>query len=245
MAIEDELLKLENKLYRKYRTSLSSALKLIKSELDKIGKDNVELKPKLLKKRINRILATSGLSKISSSFDSILEEIDKLIAAEFDLKGVKNSVQAQAAKTILAKTAIDARKLTNDLGKKLRKRLTVANLKKETPLQAVQSAFKAIDGQAQTIATTTVQGYDNEVNTLTANDLGLYWFQYAGAKDSLNRSFCAERVRRYYNDDQAKQWNNGQGLPADIYLGGYNCRHRKRYITDQKLIAKLNKGQRN
>ncbi|MGH1438269.1 MAG: hypothetical protein ACRBG0_27800 [Lewinella sp.] len=241
MAIEDDLLELEKKLYRKYRKSLLGALRLVKKELSGIGADSVKSSPKLLKKRINRILASSGLNKIGSSFDSILEEIDKLIALEYDLKSIKGSVQKEAAKPVLAKTLIDTKKLVNDLGKKIRKRLTIANLKKETPLQAVESAFKSINGQARTIATTTVQGYDNELTTVTANDLGLYWFQYAGAKDSLNREFCADRVRNYYNDDQAKKWNNGQGLPADIYLGGYNCRHRKRYVTDEEQIEKLNK----
>lgn len=58
-------------------------------------------------------------------------------------------------------------------------------------------------------------------SSLKADDLVLY----VGPKDSKNRPFCAERVGNVYTMEEALSWDNGQGLPAVIYCGGYGCRH--------------------
>lgn len=48
---------------------------------------------------------------------------------------------------------------------------------------------------------------------------------YVGPQDSRNRPFCAERVGKEFTLGEALTWDNGQGLPAVIYCGGYGCRH--------------------
>jgi hypothetical protein len=48
---------------------------------------------------------------------------------------------------------------------------------------------------------------------------------YAGPKDARNRPFCAERVNKIYPLQVVYTWDNGQGLPADLYCGGFGCRH--------------------
>jgi hypothetical protein len=48
---------------------------------------------------------------------------------------------------------------------------------------------------------------------------------YFGPKDDKNRPFCAERVGNVYPMEEVYTWDNGQGLPAHLYCGGYNCRH--------------------
>lgn len=96
-----------------------------------------------------------------------------------------------------------------------------------------------VDGlMAQTVArtksatTTAVMGYDRAVTTMKAESVGLDKFKYVGQDDSKNRKFCEKRVGNIYSNSDADKWNNGQKEPASIYLGGYNCRHRKVYIVD-------------
>lgn len=48
---------------------------------------------------------------------------------------------------------------------------------------------------------------------------------YAGPKDARNRPFCAERVNNIYPTEVVYTWDNGQGIPAYLYCGGYGCRH--------------------
>ena len=95
----------------------------------------------------------------------------------------------------------------------------------------VNSLMKATIAQTETATATAVMGYDRAVTTFKANSVGLNRFRYAGAKDSKNRPFCRKRAKKIFTDAEAKKWRNGQKEPAFIYLGGYNCRHRKVYIT--------------
>lgn len=48
---------------------------------------------------------------------------------------------------------------------------------------------------------------------------------YAGPRDGRNRPFCAERVNNIYPMEVVYTWDNGQGLPAHLYCGGWGCRH--------------------
>lgn len=78
----------------------------------------------------------------------------------------------------------------------------------------------------ETELNTGLAGFSRSVNLYKAQDLGLDRFLYVGPDDSVTRPFCQERVGNIYTMDQISEWDNGQGLPASIYLGGYNCRHR-------------------
>jgi hypothetical protein len=53
-------------------------------------------------------------------------------------------------------------------------------------------------------------------------DLGLVWV-YVGPRDDKNRDFCRAWVGKAVTDPA--RLDNGQGLPADDYAGGYGCRH--------------------
>lgn len=48
---------------------------------------------------------------------------------------------------------------------------------------------------------------------------------YAGPRDQRNRPFCAERVNNIYPIEVVYTWDNGQGIPAYLYCGGWGCRH--------------------
>jgi len=55
--------------------------------------------------------------------------------------------------------------------------------------------------------------------------LGSKYVLYAGPRDARNRPFCAERVNNIYPTEVVYTWDNGQGIPAYLYCGGYGCRH--------------------
>lgn len=60
---------------------------------------------------------------------------------------------------------------------------------------------------------------------MVALNQGLRFVLYAGPKDQRNRPFCAERVNNIYPMEVVYTWDNGQGIPAYLYCGGYGCRH--------------------
>jgi hypothetical protein len=73
---------------------------------------------------------------------------------------------------------------------------------------------------------------ENDLKTATASynrleslALGSKYVLYAGPRDARNRPFCAERVNNIYPVEVVYTWDNGQGIPAYLYCGGYGCRH--------------------
>ena len=89
----------------------------------------------------------------------------------------------------------------------------------------LESAGKELERNLVTDLNTSMQGFSRSVNLMKADEVGIELFLYAGPDDSLTRPFCDERVNRVFTREEIEAWDNEQGLPADIYLGGYNCRH--------------------
>lgn len=81
-------------------------------------------------------------------------------------------------------------------------------------------------------ATRIFNALSNDLKTATASysrmvamNQGRKFVLYAGPKDARNRPFCAERVNNIYPIEVVYTWDNGQGIPAYLYCGGYGCRH--------------------
>lgn len=85
--------------------------------------------------------------------------------------------------------------------------------------------FSALENDIKTA----VASY-NRLETLA---LGSKYVLYAGPRDARNRPFCAERVNNIYPVEVVYTWDNGQGIPAYLYCGGYGCRHQL-VPTEQK-----------
>lgn len=71
-------------------------------------------------------------------------------------------------------------------------------------------------------------------------DLGLKYAIYQGGLIATSREFCEERNRKCFSDDEIMAWEklNWEGKPeigynAMIDCGGYNCRHRLDWISEQ------------
>ena len=96
----------------------------------------------------------------------------------------------------------------------------------------------ALVNNLNTELNTSLAGFSRTVNLAKAEDLGIDLFLYAGPDDKVTRDFCAEKVGNIYTRQEIESWDNGQGLPADTYLGGYNCRHRLDPVSAE-LAAEL------
>jgi hypothetical protein len=77
--------------------------------------------------------------------------------------------------------------------------------------------FKALDTDLKTATAT--------YGRMIAMNQGKKFVLYAGPRDARNRPFCAERVNNIYPIEIVYTWDNGQGIPAYLYCGGYGCRH--------------------
>lgn len=79
---------------------------------------------------------------------------------------------------------------------------------------------------------TSLAGFSRTLTIYKSEELGIEKFEYVGPYDKVTRPFCRERVGGIFTREQILSWDNDQGLPASIYLGGYNCRHRLEPVID-------------
>lgn len=91
-------------------------------------------------------------------------------------------------------------------------------------------------GHVRTELNTSSNGFNRAVMMRKSKELGITHFRYGGTLVRNTRPFCRERVGRIFSINEIKTWDNGQGLPALTYLGGYNCRHRLDPIVDEDEI---------
>jgi hypothetical protein len=97
----------------------------------------------------------------------------------------------------------------------------------------VAEAGGATAGQIETEVRTNLAGFQRAITLSKAEEVGADYFLYIGGLIETSRPFCIERDGKVFTADEIATWDNGQGLPADIYLGGYNCRHSLRPISKE------------
>ncbi|NDD53810.1 hypothetical protein EBZ39_08010 [bacterium] len=92
-------------------------------------------------------------------------------------------------------------------------------------------------------ATRIFQALDNDLKTASSSferirALGQRrkYVLYAGPRDARNRPFCAQRVNKVFPLEVVYNWDNGQGLPAYIYCGGYGCRHQLIPVENPRVV---------
>lgn len=101
-------------------------------------------------------------------------------------------------------------------------------------LKPIRQKFgDSITSNIETDIRTSLQGFSRAITLQQADESGLKLFLYIGPDDDVTRPFCQDKVDQIFTKDEIDGWDNGQGLPANIYLGGYNCRHQLRPITEE------------
>lgn len=81
---------------------------------------------------------------------------------------------------------------------------------------------------AETLASTALNMFDNSYHAETATAAGILYFIYDGGIVEHTRKFCLERRQRVYTLAELAAMDNHQNLPVETSLGGYNCIH---YLT--------------
>lgn len=89
--------------------------------------------------------------------------------------------------------------------------------------------------QATTDLNTSMAGLSRTINMSKGVEQGFERFLYYGGLIATSREFCQERDGKIFTLEEIQSWDNGQGLPADVYLGGYNCRHELLPVDDEIL----------
>lgn len=221
------------------------------SRLDKFLAENLR---KLLKKikAGNSIEAAKALGSLQSSlvnlglitelrqiekvYGTTLKAIDSELGQSVDRNGVLNDLDYTVAETLITfDTRVIANKvyaLTDDLSSTIMR-------------QVITGQSPDVDSLVDTLGSRTVSQIKTELNTATiafsrsitqkkARDLGMDLFLYVGPQDKLTRPFCKPKVGKIFTLAEINKWDNGQGLPANLYCGGYNCRHDLRPITRER-----------
>lgn len=244
MAIEDKLAQIEREINLIIIARINKFVTLVNAEIrgrlsfPRIISDFETLLK--FKNKIPSLYRKAGLATLTKDIADRFPEIAKETIEDTAEKLGVSSLQAGAitkpGRTILRQTLKGIRSIERSNNRRFRKILKIKTIKKlnrsEFDKLIANTAAKT-KGQLQTEASTAIQGFDNTVATVKANAAGATKFRYAGHTGGDIREFCNERVNKIFTDKQARQWNNGQGISAFIYLGGYNCHHRKEYILDE------------
>lgn len=91
-----------------------------------------------------------------------------------------------------------------------------------------------LSNKMETDVRTQLAGFQRAVHQKKSEDFDLNFFLYAGGLIKTSREFCIQRAGKVFPKSALDTWDNGQGLPANPYLGGYNCRHTLVFMTKDK-----------
>jgi uncharacterized protein with gpF-like domain len=229
---------------------------LIESLRAFLDRNLVRILEDLRGKKISAREAAKALGGLESELEAAglgarLDKVKQLFADEWE--AVKTEFEATTGKDTLlsqiTKANVDA--IADDrlqmAGKMINQYLgdvtaTVMNTviagKPMEPDQVLEDAGSRVYSDLKTEIRTTVMAYNRIVNLEKAKKAGITKFLYVGPDDQVTRPFCVERVGQVWSTEEIDSWDNGQGLPANIYCGGYNCRHHLRPLSDE-LAAEL------
>lgn len=97
----------------------------------------------------------------------------------------------------------------------------------------LEDAGDAPINNLKTEINTGLMAYNRVVHAEKAKKAGMDKFLYIGPEDDITRPFCQDYVGKILTADEIAELDNGQGLPVEIYGGGYNCRHHWRPVSDE------------
>ena len=190
--------------------------------------------------------------KQAGGFDSVLKRIERIYGDE--LESIQKQLEKTSGKAVPV-SAIDVanvQALVNDQISRAARLFeqhvgdvrtmiissTIAGI--DPNIVAMRDDFGGrLASRLNTEITTSLSGYSRAVNQQKAAELGLDHFIYLGPDDDITREFCQERVDRIFTQEEIDSWDNGTDLPANIYCGGYNCRHQLRPISAE-FASELN-----
>ncbi|MEW5800450.1 MAG: hypothetical protein AB1728_15755, partial [Bacteroidota bacterium] len=97
------------------------------------------------------------------------------------------------------------------------------------------------EGEVRTLANTALAQFDNATMFEFAQQAGIEKFKYDGVLHENSRPFCREHLGKKFTLEQIRAMDNGQGLPVETSLGGYNCTHFWTPVIEQLNRKSTNK----
>lgn len=168
------------------------------------------------------------LGRLTALYGDELKDIQEAFRDATGKRNVLNSLDVDITEALIrfdtASIASSINAYVDDLRSTIMRSVITGELPKFSDLHE-DFGGRMLSG-AKTELNTALQGFNRSVTLKKADDLGIELFLYAGPDDDEIRDFCEYKVGNIYTLDEIQSWDNGQGLPADVYLGGYNCRHR-------------------
>lgn len=224
--------------------------------------DNIDIDENKVKYSQRNIVIVNNLDKtvskklskdISRTTSRIIKGINSILALntvqleEFDVrtieksKAVNRKVLRHASKNILTKTDLsliynEVRATAVGLMSQY-EGITLRDLRKQLELKIVKKSIVNKHWSRWT--------YDiySQYQRVGANELrkeiGLKHAVYEGGLIETSRDFCKERNRKVFTEEEIAAFSSldweGKNEPYDPFydLGGYNCRHRLRWISEE------------
>lgn len=215
-TIKSDALKFKNAIIREidYLWRTSDKTQGIQNFAEKVLKD-LQV-PKAQKKHLIMHLKNTQL-RIAELWDEYFDSLTR-------------EYKSNDFEKLLSLYSVDFPNLEADLYKTLRTQLTKSihsNHSFETLRTNLQNSGLGIK-QSYTLANTALSQFDNASHVQFAEQAGIDKFIYDGIRHPDIREFCDTHFKKVFTIDQLKKMGNGQGLPVETSLGGYNCTH---YLT--------------
>ena len=110
----------------------------------------------------------------------------------------------------------------------------------QTSIAGDENVGGKLGGHYRTFINDTYQQIDNLEASLYADAIGMQAAYYLGGTINTSRKFCRQRNGNLYTTEEIESWQDlkWQGKNKNYNpltdMGGYNCRHRYRYISNKQ-----------
>lgn len=157
--------------------------------------------------------------------DTVMESAKSSIEAQTDLSVVFSNIKMKSVSLMSKYDGVSLKELRDALKKQI----------------VVDAAIaKYWNRWTQDIYSQYQRAGANEIR----KELGLKHAMYEGGLIDSSREFCAEKNGNVFTDEEIKAWEKetwegkNEGYVPELDCGGYNCRHRLRWIS-QELAEQL------
>lgn len=186
---------------------------------------------------IEQTLESEGIQQVygkaadiyAARLNYIQEQFEELGGVKINFDGLDLDIAEVLIQYDLEKIADAAKASVSDVRSAVFRQVLGGNADFD---DVISGATESLRNTLKTEINTAVAGFERSVTLKKARDNGFTRFLYVGGIIETSRDFCIERDGNIYTQKEIDSWDNGQGLPANVYLGGYNCRHSLTPVDD-------------
>lgn len=195
--------------------------------------------------QIVRALEEKGLQSIAKEADRAALEAAEAVAKEIDFGEFDPDIAREIEQIIngqMQEVADSFAKGADEIGEAVR--IGVARGDDlQSLIEDVSQKIGATFAQAQSAVDSAIMGASRKVRIVDAEDMQesageRIVMVYVGPDDKKTRPFCKEYVGKGVYLDDLPKLDNGTDLPADVFCGGYNCRHGWASLTESIAVSR-------